>query len=299
MPLGRFSRDPACPRVIDHPRDVGFSWGRHKCSAGTWCTSTPQFDERISSSIPSAAIRRNFRGSIPSSPVAGQPEEQAPQVRQRFKLPPSGSSALTWSMKVDRFFPPRPNHSFIHGGSSFNWVADYLGSTKPLLSRRMPPTLTVVTLLEILLRSDGYGSIVRIVTDADEISLRLTLTRRLAPFHSHPVRWFGNNANNAFRRSRSAFIDAKMNARSLPDVVADFRANAVRAVVDHAASKIWSRLKTERVNGRQCACLDSLRLSSSGGHNPQAIGSTIGKIHSDHGASPRFKKRQGSPFECS
>jgi hypothetical protein len=105
--------------------------------------------------------------------------------------------------------------------------------------------------------------------------------------------------NDAFLRCGSAFIDAKMNARSLPDVVADFRANAVRAVVDHAAFKNLfpvehgkSQRKAVRVPGIPASFLRW-------GHNPQAIGSTIGKIHSDHGASPWFKKRQGSPFECS
>ena len=61
---------------------------------------------KISSSIPSAAILKNFLGSIFSSPVAGQPEEHAPQVKHRLKLPPSGSRSLTLSMKILFFFPP-------------------------------------------------------------------------------------------------------------------------------------------------------------------------------------------------
>ena len=49
--------------------------------------------------MPRAAMRRNLRGSMFSNPVAGQPDEQAPQVRQRLRLPPSGSSCFTLSMK--------------------------------------------------------------------------------------------------------------------------------------------------------------------------------------------------------
>jgi hypothetical protein len=62
-----------------------------------------QLDFLISSSIPRAAMRKNFLGSIPSNSVAGHPDEQAPQVRQRFKFPPSGRSSLTLSINVDRF----------------------------------------------------------------------------------------------------------------------------------------------------------------------------------------------------
>jgi hypothetical protein len=54
----------------------------------------------ISSSIPRAAIRRNFLGSISSNPVAGHPEEHAPQVRQRFKLPPWGNNSFTLVIKM-------------------------------------------------------------------------------------------------------------------------------------------------------------------------------------------------------
>jgi hypothetical protein len=38
--------------------------------------------------------------------VAGHPEEQAPQVKQRFRFPPSGRSSLTWSINLLFFFPP-------------------------------------------------------------------------------------------------------------------------------------------------------------------------------------------------
>jgi hypothetical protein len=34
-----------------------------------------------------------------SSPVAGHPDAQAPQVRQRFRLPPSGNISFTLSKK--------------------------------------------------------------------------------------------------------------------------------------------------------------------------------------------------------
>jgi hypothetical protein len=60
---------------------------------------------RISSSMPKAAILRNFRGSISSKPVAGHPEEQAPQVKQRLRFPPSGRSFLTLSKKTLSFLP--------------------------------------------------------------------------------------------------------------------------------------------------------------------------------------------------
>jgi hypothetical protein len=64
-----------------------------------------QLEFRISSSRPRAAMRRNFLGSISSRPVAGQPEEQSPQVRHRFRFPPSGKSPMTWSLKVLFFLP--------------------------------------------------------------------------------------------------------------------------------------------------------------------------------------------------
>ena len=55
--------------------------------------------------MPRAAMRRNLRGSMPSRPVAGQPDEQAPQVRQRLRFPPSGSSCFTLSMNMLFFLP--------------------------------------------------------------------------------------------------------------------------------------------------------------------------------------------------
>ena len=56
-------------------------------------------------SIPMAHMRRNFRGSISANPVAGQPEAQAPQVRQGVKFPPSGMISLTLSIEELCFFP--------------------------------------------------------------------------------------------------------------------------------------------------------------------------------------------------
>jgi hypothetical protein len=106
-------------------------------------------------------------------------------------------------------------------------------------------------------------------------------------------------ANDTFYRRGLAFIDAKMNARSRLDVVADLCANAVRAVVDHASLKRLfpvehgeSQRQAVRVSGIPASFLWW-------GHHPQAIDSTIAKIRSDHGASPWFKKRQGPLFECS
>jgi hypothetical protein len=106
-------------------------------------------------------------------------------------------------------------------------------------------------------------------------------------------------ANNAFQCSRLAFIGAKMNARSRLNVVADFRANPVRSVVDQAAFKRLvpvehgkSQRQAVRVSGIPASFLRW-------GHNPQAIDSTIGKIRSDHGASPWFKERQVPLLECS
>jgi hypothetical protein len=64
-----------------------------------------QGDLTASSSIPMAHIRRNFRGSIFSRPVAGQPEAHAPQVRHKFRLPSSGRISLTLSIKELFFFP--------------------------------------------------------------------------------------------------------------------------------------------------------------------------------------------------
>lgn len=55
-----------------------------------------QSDSRTSLSIPRINMRRNFLGSIPSRPEAGQPEEQSPHVKQRLKFP-SGKSFLTSS----------------------------------------------------------------------------------------------------------------------------------------------------------------------------------------------------------
>jgi hypothetical protein len=63
-----------------------------------------QSEVSSSSSNPKDAIRRNFLGSIPSMPVAGHPEAHSPQVRQRFKLPPSGSISITFSLNMLFFF---------------------------------------------------------------------------------------------------------------------------------------------------------------------------------------------------
>jgi hypothetical protein len=57
-----------------------------------------------SSSNPRAAMRRNFLASMFSMPVAGHPEEHNPHVRQRLRLPPSGSSSMTLSLNVLSFF---------------------------------------------------------------------------------------------------------------------------------------------------------------------------------------------------
>jgi hypothetical protein len=100
-------------------------------------------------------------------------------------------------------------------------------------------------------------------------------------------------ANDAFRRSGRAFIDAKMNARSRPDVMADFRANAVRAVVDHAAFKNLvpvehgkSQRQAVHVSGDPASFLRWVNLS-------QPIRPIGENIRSDHGASPWFMKRKG------
>jgi hypothetical protein len=105
-------------------------------------------------------------------------------------------------------------------------------------------------------------------------------------------------ANEAFRRIRRTFIDAKMNARSRPDVVVDFRANAVRAVVDHAAFKNLitvehgkSQRQAVRVSGNPASFPRRVNFS----HTIHPVGE---KIRGDHGVSPWFTKRQGSPFEC-
>src|SRR5208283_254620 len=55
---------------------------------------------RISSSIPRRTIRRNFLGSNPSMPDAGHPLAQAPQVRQKSRLPPPGIYAFKRSLKA-------------------------------------------------------------------------------------------------------------------------------------------------------------------------------------------------------
>src|SRR3989339_2028699 len=65
-----------------------------------------QFVLKISSSIPRAAILKNFLGSMPSKPVAGHPEAHAPQVRHAFRFPPSGKSFITLSLKTLVLAPP-------------------------------------------------------------------------------------------------------------------------------------------------------------------------------------------------
>ncbi|MCU0592437.1 MAG: hypothetical protein MUC57_13305 [Desulfobacterales bacterium] len=105
--------------------------------------------------------------------------------------------------------------------------------------------------------------------------------------------------NEAFWHGGRASIYAKMNARSRPDVAADFRAKAVRAVVDHAAFKNLvpvehgkSQRQAVRVSGNPASFPQWVNLS-------QPIRSIGENIRSDHGASPWFMKRKGSPFECS
>jgi hypothetical protein len=105
-------------------------------------------------------------------------------------------------------------------------------------------------------------------------------------------------ANDAFRRSGRAFIEAKMNARSRPDVVADFGADSVRAVVDHAAFKNpgpvehgKGQRQAVRVSGNSPSFLRWANLW-------QPIHSIGEKISGDHGASPCFKKIQGSSPGC-
>jgi hypothetical protein len=46
------------------------------------------------------AIRMNLRGSMFSSPEAGQPEEHSPQVRQASKLAPGGSKSSAACLKL-------------------------------------------------------------------------------------------------------------------------------------------------------------------------------------------------------
>jgi hypothetical protein len=65
-----------------------------------------QSDFKISSSSPNAAIRKNFLGSSPERPVAGHPDEQAPQVKHRFRFPPSGRISMTLCINVLFCFPP-------------------------------------------------------------------------------------------------------------------------------------------------------------------------------------------------
>jgi hypothetical protein len=105
-------------------------------------------------------------------------------------------------------------------------------------------------------------------------------------------------ANDTFYRRGLAFIDAKMNARSRLDVVADLCANAVRAVVDHAALKRLFPVE-HRESQRQAVRMSGIPASFlRWGHHSQAIDSTIAKIRSDHGASPWFKKRHGLLFDA-
>ena len=92
--------EPSVVRALRVPRSSGRS------DLGLVVRPVPVSKWSEGQSSPSAAMRRNLRGSMPSRPVAGHPEEHAPQVRQRFRLPPSGRISFTLSKKVLCFLPP-------------------------------------------------------------------------------------------------------------------------------------------------------------------------------------------------
>ena len=93
--------------------DAVFGAGGHYLVKLDFAVPAPLFVETglqvAASAIIKAAMRKNFRGSIFSKPVAGQPEAQAPQVRQRFRLPPMGKISRTVSKNVR----PLPGAIFI------------------------------------------------------------------------------------------------------------------------------------------------------------------------------------------
>jgi hypothetical protein len=105
-------------------------------------------------------------------------------------------------------------------------------------------------------------------------------------------------ASGTFWRSHQAFIEAKMNARSRPDVVADFRANAVRAVVDHAAFKDLGPVEHGKGQRQPVRVSGNLASFLRWDNLWQPIDSIGEKISGDHGASCCFKKIQGSSFDC-
>ena len=105
IPFGRFSRGQLA-RTLDTKHGMSIFMGQTYKHRWHMVHIHTQWVPRISSSNPRADSRRNFRGSIPSRPVAGQPEEHAPHVRQRFRLPFSGRSRLTSSKNDACFFLP-------------------------------------------------------------------------------------------------------------------------------------------------------------------------------------------------
>ena len=102
MPLGRVSRGQLW-RALNTSCGMLMRMGQACTQRMHMVHIHTQGVEVTSSSMPRAAMRRNLRGSMSSSPEAGQPAVHAPQVRHRSRLPPSGSSAATRSLKV---FPP-------------------------------------------------------------------------------------------------------------------------------------------------------------------------------------------------
>ncbi len=79
-----------------------FSSGTHKYIADNRCTSVPSPISAALHPCPEPPFEAIFSG--PSSPVAGQPEDQAPHVRHMSRFPPSGRISLTLAKNLLFFF---------------------------------------------------------------------------------------------------------------------------------------------------------------------------------------------------
>ena len=99
MPEGFFSSGQL-PRAKKTSCEMSMFIGQTCWQRLHWVQSQTQGVVDSSSSMPSMAMRMNLRGSIFSSPEAGQPEEQRPQVRQASKLAPLGRSSMAFSLKL-------------------------------------------------------------------------------------------------------------------------------------------------------------------------------------------------------
>jgi hypothetical protein len=149
---GSFIARPGTAGVVDQLRDVDLHRAHVDAALAHGAHPHPG-GGGTSSSIPRAHMRRNLRGSMSASPVAGQPETQAPQVRQRLRLPPSGRISLRERGGTEG--EAAPGVTLRVGASSFAMFALLPGSLRSIMARQRidcrhkAPTCTTTAALNL------------------------------------------------------------------------------------------------------------------------------------------------------